>query len=131
MHSGSCACGDIAYELRGEIGAAYYCHCSRCRKTSGSAFTSNAVIDPKELFIVRGEDLLASYLTAQGATRRFCSRCSSHLTVGQGDQMRLRLGTLDTPLPAGPSMHIFADSKADWFDITDPLPRHAERPPPK
>lgn len=86
------------------------------------------MIDPTELVIVQGQELLASYLTAQGATRRFCSRCGSHLTVGQGDQMRLRLGTLDTPLVAGPSMHIFAGSKADWFDITDSLPQHIERP---
>jgi hypothetical protein len=38
MHTGSCLCSAIKYEINGELGFAYYCHCSRCRKESGPAF---------------------------------------------------------------------------------------------
>lgn len=44
IHAGSCLCGAVKYEVRGEFDNLYYCYCSRCRKTSESAFTSNAVM---------------------------------------------------------------------------------------
>ena len=128
MHTGSCFCRAVKYEIKGDLGRTYYCHCSRCRKTSGSAFSANAVISPTQLRITQGEDLLTSFTAANGVNRTFCSRCGSHLVVSQGDQMRLRLGSLDTPLNATLDMHIFAASKADWFKILDDLPQYDERP---
>ncbi|HET7308011.1 MAG TPA: GFA family protein [Gammaproteobacteria bacterium] len=128
MHIGSCLCGAVKYEIDGALGRTYYCHCSRCRKTSGSAFAANAVISPNQFRITEGEDLLASFIASNGANRIFCSRCGSHLAVSQGDQMRLRLGSLDTPLNAPLDMHIFVASKADWHQIFDDLPQYDERP---
>lgn len=32
VHSGSCHCGRIAFELDAEIGEAYACNCSMCRR---------------------------------------------------------------------------------------------------
>ena len=43
--------------------------------------------------------------------------------------MRVRLGTLDTPLGQGPQAHIYVDSKADWWEIRDDLPQYPEAPP--
>jgi hypothetical protein len=128
MHSGSCLCGAVRYEIDGALGRTYYCHCSRCRKTSGSAFAANAVISPIQFRIIKGEDLLASFTSSNGAIRTFCSRCGSHLVVRLGDQMRLRLGSLDTPLCSLLDMHIFVASKADWCQILDDLPQYDERP---
>jgi hypothetical protein len=118
----------VKYEIDGEIGRTYYCHCSRCRKNSGSAFSANAVISPEQFRITEGENLLTSFTADNGVKRTFCSRCGSHLLVSQGDQMRLRLGSLDTTLGGPLGMHIFAASKADWFHILDDLPRYDERP---
>lgn len=127
MHTGSCSCGAVTYEVRGDIGAAYYCHCSRCRKISGSAFSSNAVISPDDFVMIQGKDALKAHTSDTGVNRVFCSQCGSSLFVSQGDQMRLRLGTLDTPLAEGPQMHIFTQSKANWFVIHDDLPQHDAR----
>ncbi len=128
MHAGSCFCRAVKYEIDGDIGPTYYCHCSRCRKTSGSAFSANGVISPEQFRVVQGQDMLASFTAENGVVRTFCSRCGSHLVVSLGDQMRLRLGSLDTPLGAPLGMHIFAGSKADWYCIPDDLPRYEERP---
>ena len=128
MHTGRCSCDAINYEIEGELGMTYYCHCSRCRKISGSAFTANAVVSPEQFVVTLGAALLKSFVSANGISRTFCSNCGSHLFVSQGDQMRLRLGTLDTPLNKSLQMHIFTGSKADWFEILDDLPRHEERP---
>ena len=43
-HSGSCLCGAIRYEIRGELGPIVLCHCAQCRKAQGSAFASNAAV---------------------------------------------------------------------------------------
>ncbi|HJR72463.1 MAG TPA: GFA family protein [Luteimonas sp.] len=128
MHTGSCFCGSVRYEIDGDVGSTYYCHCSRCRKISGSAFSANAVISPSQFRVVLGEELLMSITDEQRVSRGFCSRCGSHLTVSQGEHMRLRLGSLDTPLGAPLGRHIFVASKADWFQILDDLPQHDERP---
>lgn len=128
MQTGSCLCGAVTYEIHGDIGASYYCHCSRCRKTSGSAFTSNAVISSKDFVVVAGESFLRSFISDEGISRVFCSNCGSPLVVSQGDQMRLRLGSLDTVPATRPQAHLFTASKASWFDICDDLPQHAERP---
>jgi hypothetical protein len=128
MHTGSCFCGAVRYEVRGEIGPAYYCHCSRCRKISGSAFSANAVVRSSEFVVVQGHDWLKAITSDTGVNRIFCSNCGSSILVSQGDQMRLRLGTLDTPLAEGPKMHIYVASKVDWFEIHDDLPQHAGRP---
>ena len=45
MLTGSCLCGGVRYAIDGELGAVTNCHCSLCRKMSGSAFASGAV-DP-------------------------------------------------------------------------------------
>ena len=128
LHRGSCLCGGVAYEIRGVLGPSYYCHCSRCRKLSGSAFTSNGVVDPKDFFVIRGEDLLKAFPGDDGVERVFCATCGSPILVRQGDQMRLRLGGLDTASASPPTLHIHTASKADWFVIVDDLPQHAERP---
>jgi len=131
MHKGSCLCGAVRYEVRGDLGTAVYCHCSRCRKASGTAFASNAVIAARDFVVVQGEDALRTFSTPQGVHRVFCSKCGSPLTSSRDslpDVLRLRLGSLDTPVPAAPSAHIFVGSKAAWWEIRDQLPQHAERP---
>ena len=128
MHTGSCFCGAVRYEVLGDLGAAYYCYCSRCRKISGSAFTSNAVVSPDDFAVTSGKDMLKAFTTDDGISRSFCSVCGSSIAVSQGNQMRLRLGSLDTRLLRPPQMHIYTASKAAWVEIHDDLPQHAERP---
>jgi hypothetical protein len=60
----------------------------------------------------------------------FCAHCGSPIISRRDsfpDVVRLRLGTLDTPVTA-PSAHIFVASKAAWWEIRDQLPQHPERP---
>ena len=128
MHTGSCFCRAVNYEIEGDLGRTYYCHCSRCRKTSGSAFSANAVIAPAQFRVTQGQELLARFTADNGVERTFCSRCGSQLVVSKDDQMRLRLGSLDTPLGGPLDSHIFVASRADWFPILDDLPQHDEYP---
>jgi hypothetical protein len=38
---GSCLCGVVKYEVTGEPSRFYHCHCSRCRKVTGTGHASN------------------------------------------------------------------------------------------
>jgi hypothetical protein len=108
-----------------------YCHCQRCRKAGGSAFATNVVVPASGFRFTRGEALLKSYRTAEAVNRVFCTECGSAILSrrdSQPDVVRVRVGTLDTPLESRPSAHIFVDSKAEWHEILDELPRHAGRP---
>ena len=63
MLEGSCACGRIRYEIRGELlGPVTYCHCWRCRKHSGASFGTTSGVKASELRIMAGEALLSSNL---------------------------------------------------------------------
>jgi hypothetical protein len=131
MHAGSCLCGAVKYEVRGEFQTAVYCHCSRCRKASGSAFASNAVAAARDFVVVKGQESLKVFSTPEGVHRSFCSNCGSPITSSRDslpDVVRVRLGSLDTPVSVPPSAHIFVGSKAAWWEIRDQLPQHAERP---
>jgi hypothetical protein len=45
------------------------------------------------------------------------------------DYIGLPIGGLDQDSGKGPEMHIFVDSKAPWYEITDKLPQYQEAPP--
>lgn len=132
MHIGSCLCGTVRYEIRGDIGPGFYCHCSRCRKASGSAFASNAVVAADDFVVTAGQEALKTFVADSGLHRSFCGNCGSPiLSQREGlPQVRVRLGTLDSPLEQGPQAHIYVDSSAGWCELPDDgLPRYPEAPP--
>lgn len=132
MHRGSCLCGAVTYEIDGDIGPGYYCHCQRCRKASGSIMAANALIDFASLRITSGEDALRTYFAeSTGLERRFCGLCGSPILSHRPATGRtaIRLGSLDSEPPRGPGAHIFVASKAAWENLDEDLPCHAEFPP--
>jgi hypothetical protein len=132
MHQGSCLCGAVAYEISAPLGTMIYCHCQRCRKAGGSAFATNVIVPAEGFRYTRGEAVLKSYRTEAGVHRMFCTECGSAILSKRESMpeiVRVRVGTFDTPLQASPSAHIFVGSKAEWHEIRDDLPQHAERAP--
>jgi len=132
MHRGSCLCGTVTYEIDGDIGPGYYCHCKRCRKASGSIMAANALIDPASLRITSGaEDLRTYFAESTGLERRFCAHCGSPIVSYRPVTGRtaIRLGSLDSEPPRGPGAHIFVASRAAWENLDEDLPCHAEFPP--
>lgn len=131
MHKGSCLCGAIRYEITGLLGPIVVCHCSRCRKASGSAFNAMSPVSSDNFRIVMGKEFLRTYSNDSGVHRVFCGNCGSPI-IGKRDSIpetvRVRIGTLDTPVETKISAHIFVGSKADWYEILDHAPQHEERP---
>lgn len=127
MYSGNCLCGAVEIEVHGGIEAIIHCHCSLCRKSSGTAYATNGFIDASALRIVAGADALRGYSPRPGRTRWFCGTCGSPV-YSSNDQdparYRLRLGILDDDIVERPISHNFVGSRANWDDLDAGLPRH-------
>jgi hypothetical protein len=128
---GSCLCQGVRYEIAGPLGKAAYCHCSRCRKWSGSALLGYTAVARRDFRWTQGEDLLGRWPSSERVFRVFCSRCGSTIAAWPSDpaveSVWVMMGTLDDDPGVRPSLHIFVGSKAPWFEIADDLPQHRER----
>jgi hypothetical protein len=132
MLHGSCLCGDVAFELEGELTRSHACHCTICRKLHGTAYGAYALGRKSDFRFTRGEDRIARYRSSEIGYRWFCSGCGSVLPEPHqsGDAVGIPLGTLED---AGPELrmraHIFVASRAPWHEIIDALPRFDTWPP--
>ena len=116
----------MKYEIDGELGAVTNCHCSLCRKMSGSAFSSGSTIPTASFRLVSGEDLLKEWESSPGYHRVFCGRCGSPIIKRKDtdlEHLRFRPGTLDSDPGVKASKHIHVGSKAPWVEINDGLPQ--------
>jgi len=99
------------------------CHCSRCRRTHGhfGAYTA-APADALTLNERRG----LRWYVADGRERGFCAECGASLFWRRtgSDQTSMSAGTLDAPTGLRTALHIFTDSRGDYYEITDDLPRY-------
>lgn len=128
-HRGSCLCGAVAYEIDGDLGDFGYCHCTSCRKASGSAYGANAPVDRARIRFVRGADRIREFESSPGKLRAFCPACGSPLYAylkTTRDVLRVRLGSLDTPFHERPKAHTFVSDKATWEPIEGDIPQFAE-----
>lgn len=127
MHKGSCLCGAVRYEIDAEIKRITHCHCSMCRKAHGAAFGSYGTVPRSGFRFIQGEDAVATYHSSSPVTRTFCRHCGSTLQwysdAAHPEWMSIALGTLDTSLEQPKQKHIFAGSKASWYQINDGLPQ--------
>ena len=56
MLAGSCLCGSVAYEVDAGPGPIVHCHCTICRKTHGSAFSTVTNVPRDRFRWTRGEE---------------------------------------------------------------------------
>jgi hypothetical protein len=54
---GSCLCGAVSFAVTLPFVRFVHCHCSRCRKATGTAHATNAVVKPGGLQWLEGEEM--------------------------------------------------------------------------
>jgi len=129
---GSCICGKVTYRIIPPFEIFQYCHCSRCRKFTGSAQAANLFVPPSQFEWLKGEGYLGRFECpdAKYFATCFCKNCGSSLpwVVQGGKNIVVPAGTLDEDPGIQPQQHVFWGSKAPWFDSSCELPNYEEYP---
>ena len=123
---GRCLCGRIRFEIRGQVGPFAYCHCTSCRRASGTAFTANAPVREVDLKWLSGRDEIGEFESSPGKFRAFCRGCGSPIyarRVSAAGWLSMRLGLIDDELASSATAHFNVSEKARWFNVTDDLPQ--------
>jgi len=123
LHHGSCQCGAVRFDFHGTFDRFFLCHCSRCRKDTGSAHAANLFSTNGRIEWRSGMDSVRTYRVPDTRhVRSFCVDCGAAVPfVGDG-MIVVPAGSLDSPLNRVPDAHIFAASRAAWDHSLSHLP---------
>ena len=125
MVRGSCFCGGIRFEAD-RVPLITTCHCSKCRKSRGAAFSVTACVRLEHFRYLQGEDLIQNYQPPGGGySPFFCRICGScaPMTLKERGLVLVPAGLLDDDPGVRPALHMFVGSKAPWWEITDEAPQ--------
>ncbi|QUJ76101.1 GFA family protein [Sulfitobacter albidus] len=113
---GRCLCGAVEITLSAPAGWVGACHCSMCRRWSGTVFAGF----PAAAETVRVTGQVRTYASSEFAERAFCETCGSHLWVrdrAEGADYDLMPGLFaaarDWPLKS----EIYLDEAPAWLRI--------------
>ncbi|KAJ5826011.1 hypothetical protein N7474_003149 [Penicillium riverlandense] len=120
MTSGSCACNYIRYVASAPPSCLVNCHCTTCRKQAGAPYQTWAMFSTNS---VQWHVKPTEWRSSNSATRSFCPRCGSTLSMvldSSPNEVGVAAGTIDDhgQLPQ-PSDHIFLQDKASWFEVPE------------
>lgn len=127
MYKGKCLCGEVTFAVSGAISSIIHCHCSLCRKSTGTAYATNGFVDTANFAIVSGQQKLSTYAFKPGRNRYFCANCGSPVYSSNAQdptRIRVRLGLFDSDITERPGSHNFVTSKANWDDLEANLPKY-------
>jgi hypothetical protein len=121
--TGRCQCGNITYEITGDLIATAVCHCDHCQRQSGAAFSVNLVVHESQMavsgdlntFEDRGEHGDAVYVY-----RRFCGQCGTPIfsaMVEPAEILAVKAGTLDDRSGVKPTVEVWCDHKQPWVEL--------------
>ena len=121
--TGKCLCGNVTYEIDGDLLATAVCHCDHCQRQSGGAFSVNLIVHESQMkvsgtlstFEDRGENGDAVYVY-----RRFCGDCGSPIfsaLVEPAGVIAVKAGTLDDRSDVMPGVQAWCEHKQPWVDL--------------
>ncbi len=127
---GQCLCGGVRFEVRDVLGPLELCHCTRCRRVSGSAFVAGLRVATEGYRMLAGRELVRRFELPvreqpPGFTTFFCSRCGSPVPSPEpdGEAFEVPAGLLDDDPGVTADRHIFVEHRAPWFEPGAELPQ--------
>ena len=129
MATGECNCGTVAFQSDANLTDLFVCHCSICRRATGSNGIAVVIVDNDDFQWTRGAEKITRWSKpGHDWQTSFCCICGSPVP-GQNDDLRMYV-------PAGlisqggdalaVAHHIWVGSKAVWDEIGDIGKQHAE-----
>ena len=130
MIKGECLCGAVQFEAAFVVEPFELCHCSRCRKSTGSAYAAIIRVAVEGFRFSSGANRIRSFELPvverpPGYQRFFCENCGSPVPNPHptGEWLAIPAGCLKTNAGLFPTRHIYVERKADWDRLTDGLPQ--------
>ncbi len=110
---GGCQCGNIRFEIKGELGKASICHCRMCQKAFGNFFAP--------LVSVRGASVIWSnepsrFQSSNLVKRGFCEKCGTPLTYEAPDGLAIAIGAFDRPETIEPLVQFGVEGRIAYLD---------------
>jgi len=130
--TGRCMCGAVRFEITAPLLGALYCHCKRCQRRTGTAFSVSALTEPGSFALEAGGEALRTYDPGDGGwLKSYCAECGSQISTTNPENPELvavRMGALDGDPGVRPNAHQFVDYAPAWAPVPDDgLPRFGER----
>lgn len=126
---GECNCGAVAFEISCDLSDVYVCHCSICRRSTGSNGIAVVVIDNNDFAWLRGENEISTWRKPDGDWRTwFCQVCGSVLPgINDESRMFVPAGLISDGAESLEVVHhLWVGSKAPWHEIGDSGKQHSE-----
>lgn len=113
---GRCLCDSVEFEVHEPPSKLYQCHCSLCRRQSGTASNAAWIVRAAQLQWLSGEGLIRSYVRPTGFRSDFCGRCGSPLPNPLRDTswVWVPVGLMEVSGPLEVALHLFVGSRALW-----------------
>lgn len=127
--TGRCLCGGVEFALSAPPMMTLACHCTGCRRLTGSAYSVTGVYPKSGFAVTKGKTVIGAL---HGEVRHhYCDHCKSWLfTEPPGaDVVNVRTTVLDEPPPTKPFVEIYTAEAFDWALLNAPH-CYAEFPPP-
>ena len=125
---GECNCGSVKFEINTEPSGVYVCHCSICRRHTGTNGNAVVVVRREDFSWISGEDDTSTWIKPGHDWQIwFCKVCGSQLP-GENDESTIFVpaGLLSDDPELKVIHHIWVDSKASWDEIGDTGKLHRE-----
>lgn len=125
MKTGSCLCGKVQLTFDKFERPFRCCHCTQCRKQTGTYVTAGHVLDDD--LTIQGDEHLNWYKASDFAQRGFCRHCGSLLMwkMDDTDYTAVMAGCIDGKTDTAVVAHIFADDKGDYYQIDGDVPTYS------
>lgn len=113
--SGNCLCGKLSFEATSKSGNIYQCHCSKCRRSTGSSANANVIVKIHEFKWLVAPTSLKQFVS-NGWVSSFCSECGckAPITDTKNGICYIPAGTLNQDHDLKVTSHIYVGSKAFW-----------------
>lgn len=118
---GECLCGEVAFEIEGELPNIYQCHCSLCRKATGSTANAATFVEEQNFRWLFGQPHIRSFQKPTGYRSDFCSVCGSPVPnkLRDTDLIWVPAGLLDEATASQVAIHLHLSSSASWAQESD------------
>ena len=129
--TGGCYCGQIRYEIEGDMAMKAQCFCRECQYITGGDSLLTFAVPEGNFSVTSGELKDFSRDDLENAvTRQFCANCGTHIaSIAMPGMVLIKVGTLDDRSNfSGPDMAIFTCDAQDYHEVPTGIPTFEKVP---